>query len=327
MRIGPIELEHPLALAPMDDVTDLSFRLICKDLGADLVYTEFASSEALIRDVGKTLQKIQVAEAERPVGVQIFGGQESSMEGAARVAEAANPDFIDINCGCWVKNVAKGGAGAALLKDIHRFEAVVRAVIGGTSLPVTVKTRLGWDPESIIIEDVARMVEQCGAAALTLHCRTRDQGHRGGVQWDWLEKVKAAVSIPVIGNGNVFTPEDAKQMFETGCDGVMIGRGAIQNPWIFQQTKHYLATGERLPDPTPADRLTLCMEHLKRSVEFKGERRGTMEFRKYYSGYLKGLRHGAKMRAELMQYDSLEPLLERLQTYKESLAAEEEAVA
>ncbi len=325
MRIGDIVLDRPLALAPMEDVTDLPFRLICKELGADLVYTEFASSEALIRDVERTLRKIRVSEAERPVAVQIFGGNETSMEGAAAVAERARPDFIDINCGCWVKNVALRGAGAGLLKDMGRFEAIVRSVIAGTRLPVTVKTRLGWDQQSIVIEDVARMVEQCGAQALTIHCRTREQGHRNSAQWHWLEKVKAVVSIPVIGNGDVLEPEDVRRMFDTGCDGVMIGRGAIQNPWIFQQAKHYLATGERLPDASPVERVALCIRHLRDSVDLKGERRGIIEFRKYYAGYLKGMPHAAKLRAELMEYTELEPLVDRLSAFAESL--EQEGVA
>ncbi len=319
MRIGSIDIEQPLALAPMEDVTDIPFRRICKDHGADLVYTEFASSEALIRDVERTLRKIRVRDDERPVAVQIFGGLETSMEGAAQVAEAAGPDFIDINCGCWVKNVAQRGAGAGLLKDLNRFEAIVRSVIAGTRLPVTVKTRLGWDPKSIVIEDVARMVEQCGAAALTIHCRTRDQGHKGEAAWQWLEKVKAAVSIPIIGNGDVFSPETAQRMLATGCDGVMIGRGAIQNPWLFQETKHYLATGEHLPPPPPQERIETCIRHLRLSAAHKGERRGVVEFRKYYAGYLKGLPGVAKLRAGLMEFIEVEPIVARLHAYGESL--------
>jgi len=321
MKIGPIELDQPLALAPMEDVTDLPFRLICKELGADLLYTEFASSEALIRDAAKTLKKIQVADAERPVAVQIFGGVEESMEGAAAVAERAGPDFIDINCGCWVKKVALREAGAGLLRDIPKFERIVRSVIRGTSLPVTVKTRLGWDQESIVIEDVARMLEQCGVKALALHCRTRDQAHRGEAQWHWLEKVKAAVSIPVIGNGDANEPEDVKRMLETGCDGVMIGRGAIANPWIFREAKHFLATGEHLPPPTIDERLDCCMRHLQLSVEHKGERRGVVEFRKYYAGYLKGQPRVSKLRADIMTLAEVEPVLARLMQYRDDIAA------
>jgi len=315
MRIGHIELNQPLALAPMEDVTDIPFRLICKELGADLLYTEFASSEGLIRDARRSLQKIRVVEEERPVAVQIFGGLETSMEAAAAVAEQAKPDFIDINCGCWVKKVALREAGAGLLKDIPKFRAIVESVIRGTSLPVTVKTRLGWDAKSIVILDVARMLEDIGVKALALHCRTRDQGHRGDADWSWLEKLKGAVSIPIIGNGDLTTPEDVKRMFETGCDGVMIGRGAIQNPWIFNQTKHYLATGEHLPPPTLAERVATCVKHLRHSVEYKGERKGVIEFRKYYSGYLKGQPGVSKLRQELMTFHEMEPAIARLERY------------
>jgi len=299
----------------MEDVTDIPFRLICKELGADLLYTEFTSSEGLIRDARRSLQKIRVVEEERPVAVQIFGGVETSMEGAAAVAEQANPDFIDINCGCWVKKVALREAGAGLLKDIKKFEAIVKSVIAGTSLPVTVKTRLGWDANNIVILDVARMLERIGVKALTLHCRTRDQGHRGDADWSWLEKLKNAVSIPIIGNGDLTTPEDVKRMFETGCDGVMIGRGAIQNPWIFNQTKHYLATGEHLPPPTLAKRVATCVKHLRHSVQYKGERKGVLEFRKHYSGYLKGQPNVSKLRQELMTFTEMEPAVARLERY------------
>lgn len=315
MRIGHIELDKPLALAPMEDVTDIPFRLVCKALGADLLYTEFTSSEGLIRDARRSLQKIRVVEEERPIGVQIFGGVETSMEAAAAVAEQANPDFIDINCGCWVKKVALREAGAGLLKDMGKFEAIVKSVIAGTCLPVTVKTRLGWDDKNIVILDVARMLEQIGVQALAVHCRTRSQGHSGDADWSWLEKLKAVVSIPVIGNGDLTTPEDVKRMFETGCDGVMIGRGAIQNPWIFNQTKHYLATGDHLPPPSLAERVATCVKHLRHSVEYKGERKGVIEFRKYYSGYLKGQPGVSKLRQELMMLNDVEPVIARLHRY------------
>ncbi|MBI5092271.1 MAG: tRNA dihydrouridine synthase DusB [Candidatus Hydrogenedentes bacterium] len=323
MRIGTIELEKPLALAPMEDVTDISFRLLCKRLGADLLYTEFVASEALIRDARKAMAKIRVTDEERPVAVQIFGGVETSMEGAAAVAERANPDFIDINCGCWVRNVVLRGEGAGLLKDLPKFEAVVKSVISGTRLPVTVKTRLGWDPDSINIEDVARMVEQAGAQAITIHCRTRSQAHDGDADWSWLERVKRVVSIPVIGNGDLVKPEDVKRMFETGCDGAMIGRGAITNPWIFRETKHFLSSGEHLPPPGMVERVNTCIEHLTLSAEHKGERRGVLEFRKHYGGYLKGLHNAAKFRAEMMQYVEVEPILARLNQYRDEYPAEE----
>lgn len=321
MRIGSIELQKPLALAPMEDVTDYSFRTICKELGADLLYTEFASSEALIRDVDRTLEKIRVRDEERPIAVQIFGSAETSMEGAAAVAERANPDFIDINCGCWVKKVALRGAGAGLLQDIRKFENVVRSVLSGTSLPVTVKTRLGWDSENIIILDVARMLENLGVQALTVHCRTRKQGHSGQADWAWLEKLKNTVNMPIIGNGDVTEPEDVKRMFETGCDGVMVGRGAIQNPWIFAHAKQYMASGELPEPPSVPDRIALCIEHLRRAAAVKGERRGTVEFRKHYSGYLRNLPHVAKLRAELMQLEEVTAIADRLNRYRDGLSS------
>ena len=296
----------------MEDVSDCSFRMICKGYGADLLYTEFANCEALVRDVKRTLGKINIADEERPIGVQIYGSLESSMGRAAAVAEAAQPDFIDINCGCWVKKIANRGDGAGLLRDLKKFESVVRAVVGGTRLPVTVKTRLGWDQDSICILDVARMVEQNGVQALTVHCRTRVQGYSGAADWSWLEKVKRVISIPLIGNGDVKTPEDVKRMFETGCDGVMIGRGAIHSPWLFQQAKHYLATGEALPDPPLAERMSACIRHLLAAVEYKGERRGVLEHRKHYAGYLRGVRNIARLRAELMLYNEAGPIVERL---------------
>ncbi|MDZ4860427.1 MAG: tRNA dihydrouridine synthase DusB [Candidatus Hydrogenedentes bacterium] len=322
MRIGPIEIDKPLALAPMEDVTDIPFRLICKRLGADLLYTEFTSSEALIRDARKALAKIRVVEEERPVAVQIFGGVETSMEGAAQVAERANPDFIDINCGCWVKKVALRESGAGLLRDLHKFEAIVKSVIAGTSLPVTVKTRLGWDEKSIVILEVARMLEQLGVKALAVHCRTRDQGHRGNADWSWLEKLKGTVSIPIIGNGDIHTPEDVKRMFETGCDGVMIGRGAIQNPWIFQQTKHYLRTGDFAPDPSVEERIDTCLHHLRLVVQERGEQRAVVEFRKHYAGYLRGLRNAAKVRGELMHFVDYAPVEARLLEFSDACLSE-----
>jgi tRNA-dihydrouridine synthase B len=250
MIIGTHSLEKPLFLAPMEDITDLSFRLVCKRLGADVVITEFTAAEALIRQVDKALVKIKVLEEERPVGIQLFGSRPEAMKEAAIVAESLGPDFIDINCGCWVKKHVGRTEGAGLLRDLPLFEKIVRATVSGTKLPVTVKTRLGWDQSSIVILDVAKMVETAGAKMLTVHCRTRSQAHRGLADWTWLEKIKKAISIPLIGNGDVTTPQDVKAMFASGCDGVMIGRGAVSNPWIFTQAKHFLKCGELLPEPT-----------------------------------------------------------------------------
>ncbi len=274
MKIGAIDIDKPLCLAPMEDVTELPFRLICKRLGADIVYTEFTSSEGIIRDIPRIMEKIQISEEERPVAIQIFGGRPEAMAGAAEAIEKLNPDFIDVNCGCWVKNHVARNEGAGLLRDLPLFEQIVKATVKGTKLPVTVKTRLGWDDQSIVILDVAKMVEAAGAKALTLHCRTRSQAHSGFADWSWLEKIKKVISIPVIGNGDITCPEDVKAMLETGCDGVMIGRGAIANPWIFKQTKHYLERGEHLPEPSIEEKIQICIEHLKLNVQYKGEKYG-----------------------------------------------------
>ena len=320
MNIGRIQLNNPIALAPMEDVTDMPFRVICKRLDADLVYTEFTASEALIRDIPKALKKIMVCDEERPVAIQLFGGKDESLASAAQVAEKFNPDFIDINCGCWVKNHVARNEGAGLLRDLTLFEKIVRSTVKATKLPVTVKTRLGWDHDSIVILEVAKMIEQAGAQALTIHCRTRSQAHNGFADWDWLAKVKQTVKIPVIGNGDVTSPEDAKAMLETGCDGVMIGRGAIANPWIFKQTKHFLATGEHLPEPSPEERIKTCLEHLKMSIEHELPYNGVVPFRKYYAGYLRGLPNIATVRSDIMKITEYTAIVDRLQRYAEENA-------
>jgi tRNA-dihydrouridine synthase B len=320
MRIGPIEIEKPLLLAPMEDVTDQAFRIVCKRLGADIVYTEFVNSEGLIRNSEKTKKKMNFRNEERPLGIQIYGGEESSMEGAARLAEELQPDIIDINCGCWVRNVVGCGAGSGLLRDMPKMERIVSAVVRTVKIPVTVKTRIGWDAESINIVDIAKMVEQTGAAAMTIHCRTRAQAHKGEPDFSWIPKAKSAVSIPIIANGSLETPEKIQQVFkETVCDGVMIGRGAIDNPWIFKQAKHFLATSEILSKPTIEERFRVLMEHLQLSVECKGERKGVIEFRKHYTGYLKGLYGASKVRQEMMLYVDLEPIMARILNYRDEL--------
>jgi tRNA-dihydrouridine synthase B len=320
MRIGKINIENPLLLAPMEDVTDQAFRIVCKRLGADIVYTEFVNSEGLVRNSEKTKKKMNFRDEERPFGIQIYGGEESSMEGAARIAESYQPDIIDINCGCWVRNVVGSGAGSGLLRDIPKMERIVSTVVKTVRIPVTVKTRIGWDAESINIVDVAKMVEQTGAAAMTIHCRTRSQAHKGEPDFLWIPKARSAVSIPIIANGSLETPEKIQNVFqETGCDGVMIGRGAIDNPWIFKQTKHFLSTGILLSCPTIEERFRLLMEHLQLSVECKGERKGVIEFRKHYTGYLKGLYGASKVRQEMMMYVDLEPTIARLLKYRDDL--------
>ncbi|HEX9741138.1 MAG TPA: tRNA-dihydrouridine synthase family protein, partial [Ignavibacteriaceae bacterium] len=233
--VGKINIDKAILLAPMEDVSDISFRLVCRELGADVVYTEFVNSEGLVRASAKTHKKLKIVEEERPVGIQIYGSNIDSMVGAAKIAETENPDLIDINAGCWVKNVVACGEGAGLLKDPVYMQKLVKAVVDSVSLPVTVKTRLGLDNDSIYIVDVAKRMEDAGVKAITVHCRTRVMGHKGEAYWEWIRKVKEAVKIPVVLNGNVLTAYDVKKAFdETGADGVMIARGAIGNPWIFE---------------------------------------------------------------------------------------------
>ena len=315
MKLSKYELHQPLVLAPMEDVTDLAFRLVCKQLGADITVTEFTAAEALIRNVGRALKKIEILDVERPVGIQLFGSRPEALKEAAAIAETFNPDFIDINCGCWVKNHVARTEGAGLLRDLPLFEKIVKATVSGTKLPVTVKTRLGWDQDSIVIMDMAKMVEAAGAKMLTLHCRTRAQAHRGFADWTWLERVKKAISIPLIGNGDIMTPQDVKTMFSTGCDGVMIGRAAVANPWIFKQAKHYLTTNELLPEITIAERVNLCIEHLQNACRLKSCRNPVLAFRKHYVGYLKGLPRISTLRNDLMQLEKIEDVIDRLNAY------------
>ena len=319
MKIGSIELAHPLALAPMEDVTDIPFRRICKERGADLVYTEFTNCEALSRNVKRSLEKIRIVEDERPVGIQLYGSNGDSLERAAAIAEEYAPDFIDINCGCWVKKIANRGDGAGLLRDLKKFESVVQSVMRGTSLPVTVKTRLGWDADDIVILDVARMLEANGVQALTVHCRTRKQGYTGNADWSWLPRIKEVSNIPLFANGDIATPEDVKAVLDLGCDGAMIGRGAIQNPWIFDQTKHYLATGEHLPPASMEERIELCIRHLKDFAAIRGGGRGVTAFRKFYIHYLRGMPGSTKVRVSLMEFTEISPIEERLQAYLNDL--------
>ena len=318
MKIGNVEVHKGVLLAPMEDVTDLPFRVICKRLEADIVYTEFVNSEGLVRGSEKTKKKMLFWEEERPFAIQIYGGEITSMAGAAQLAESFQPDIIDINCGCWVKDVAMRGAGAGLLRDLPKMEKIASTVVNAVKTPVTLKTRLGWDAKSIRIVDVAKMCEQAGIQALAVHCRTRDQGHKGAVDYSWIPKIKEAVSIPIIVNGDVVTPQNVKHVFDTtGCDAVMIGRGAVLNPWIFRQTKHYLATGELLPEPTIEERVGLLREHIRLAVEFKGERAGVIEMRKHYAGFLRGMPHVSKIRMELMQFTEAEPIFKHLTNFLE----------
>lgn len=322
ITIGNIELpEKAILLAPMEDVSDSPFRQICKMKGADVVYTEFISSEAIIRESGKSLNKMVFDEMERPFGIQIFGGREDAMYGAAKIAEAANPDLIDINFGCPVYKVVSKNAGSACLRDLGMMERMAATVIEATTLPVTVKTRLGWDDNTIRIQEVALMLQNLGVKALTVHTRTRQQGYKGVARWEYLKQLKqtAGLHIPIFGNGDITTPQDAGRMFdETGVDGVMIGRGAIGNPWIFEQTKHYLQTGGLLPEPSIKDKLELCVEQLRASVRHHGERYGVIMMKKHYGNYLKGIRNGKHLRSRLMLHNGMEPIIEELLNFDEA---------
>lgn len=312
----------------MEDVTDISFRLVCRELGADIVYTEFVNSEGLVRSNQKTHDKLKIIEEERPVGIQIYGANIESMVGAAKIAEAENPDLIDINAGCWVKNVVGCGAGSALLKDPSYMQQLVREVVNSTSQPVTVKTRLGWDDNSIQILEVARRMEEAGAVALTVHCRTRKAGHSGDADWSWIPRIKEVVSFPVILNGNVLTAQDVKKAFdETGADGVMIARGAIGNPWIFKEAKELLSTGSITTVVDEEMRIRTCLKHLKLAVKVKGEKRGVLEHRKFYAGYQRGMYGAARIRSELMKLTEYTPVEDALLKYLELLKTEVEFVS
>jgi nifR3 family TIM-barrel protein len=313
MKIGDINIVQGILLAPMEDVSDYPFRMICKKLGADIVYSEFISSEALIREAAKAFMKMTIRKEEHPIGIQIYGNRIEAMVKAAQMAEEKEPDFLDINFGCPVKKVALKGAGAGLLLDIPLMIKICEEVVKHTTIPVTAKTRLGWDSDSIVIKEVARQMESVGIEALTLHARTRAQGFKGEADWSWIKEVKESVTIPVIGNGDITKPEQVKEMFDvTGCDAVMIGRGAIYNPWIFRQSKSYLFHGIQEPDAQLKERIQILKDHYQYSAEYKGEKRGILEMRKHLSGYLKNLPNIAKYRSDLMRDLTLTQVHEKL---------------
>ena len=313
VKIGKIELgEFPLLLAPMEDVSDPPFRALCKIHGADLMYTEFISSEGLIRDAAKSRQKLDIFEQERPIGIQLFGSDIDSMREAAIIATSVNPDLIDINYGCPVKNVACKGAGAALLRDIDKMVQMTSEIVKCTHLPVTVKTRLGWDDSTKNVKEVAERLQDIGIQALSIHGRTRSQMYKGEADWTMIGEIKnnPRIKIPIFGNGDVDSPQKAKLMKDRyGVDGIMIGRASIGHPWIFNEVKHFLNTGEHLPKPTLQDRVEACRTHLVKSVEWKGNILGVLEMRRHYANYFKGLPNFKEYRMQLVTNNSLDALL------------------
>jgi nifR3 family TIM-barrel protein len=322
VKIGNIELgEMPLLLAPMEDVSDPPFRFVCKQNGVDLMYTEFISSEGLIRDAAKSVQKLDIFEYERPIGIQIFGSNIESMREATEIATQAHPNLIDINYGCPVKNVACRGAGASLLQDIDKMVRMTEAVVKATHLPVTVKTRLGWDDDTKNVVEVAERLQDVGIQALTIHGRTRSQMYKGQADWTLIREVKKnpRMRIPIFGNGDIDSPEKAMiWMKEYEVDGVMIGRAAIGNPWIFREIKHYYQTGEFLAPPTLAERVATCHTHLLKSIEWKGEKTGIFEMRRHYTNYFRGLDNSREFRSRLVNSPMLSELEEILEEILEA---------
>jgi tRNA-dihydrouridine synthase B len=312
VKIENISLgEFPLLLAPMEDVSDPPFRALCKKYGADIMYTEFISSEGLIRDAAKSIQKLDIFEYERPIGIQIFGSEISSMRKATEVCEKANPDLIDINYGCPVKKVACKGAGAGILQDIPKMVEMTREIVKSTSLPVTVKTRLGWDESSKYIVEVAERLQDVGIKAISIHGRTRAQMYKGSADWSLIADIKnnPRMNIPVFGNGDIDSPQKAlKYKNKYGVDGIMIGRASIGNPWFFNQVKHYLKTGTILSLPTLEERVKVVKEHLDFSIKWKGDKLGIVEMRRHYANYFKGIPNFKPIRTELVTLESSEEL-------------------
>ncbi len=321
VKIGNISLgEFPLLLAPMEDVSDPPFRAVCKENGADLMYTEFISSEGLIRDAIKSRQKLDIFDYEKPIGIQIFGGDEEAMAMATSIVNVTQPDLVDINFGCPVKKVVTKGAGAGVLKDIDLMVRLTESVVRSTDLPVTVKTRLGWDESSKNIEEVAERLQDVGIKALSIHGRTRQQMYKGEADWSLIAKVKnnPRINIPIFGNGDIDSPQKALEYKNRyGVDGLMIGRAAIGYPWIFNEIKHFFETGEILPPPNLDDRVETAKKHLKFSVEWKGEKLGIFEMRRHYTNYFRGIPHFKPYRARLVEGENYQAVLETLDEVNE----------
>lgn len=330
MKIGKVEFgDRPLFLAPMEDVSDPPFRALCKKQGCDMMYTEFISVEGLIRDARKSVEKLDIYPDERPVGIQIFGAELDSMRRAAEIVEDAQPEVLDINFGCPVKKVVCKMAGAGILQDIDRMVELTDYIVKSTSLPVTVKTRLGWDDHTIKIEEVAERLQDVGIKALAIHGRTRKQMYKGEADWTLIGKIKEnpRIHIPILGNGDINSPEMAADYFKKyGVDGIMIGRAAIGNPWIFSEIKHYFKTGEILPPPSTFERVAVVKEHLQRSLDWKGERLGVVEMRRHYGQYFRGIPHFKPYRKVLVTEDNPDKLFETLDMILDRFAETEAIV-
>ena len=316
MKIRDIDLgDKPVFLAPMEDITDPSFRYICKKFGADVMYTEFISSDGLIRDGRKSVKKLDLFDYERPIGIQLYGHLVESMVEATHIAVDSGPDFLDINYGCPVRKIANRGAGAGMLANIPLMLEMTRAIVGASPLPVTVKTRLGWDEQNKNIVEVGEQLQDCGIDALTIHGRTRAQMYKGTADWTLIGEVKnnPAMKIPIIGNGDITTPEVAAEMFEHyGVDGIMIGRGAVGRPWLFRQVKHYLETGEKLPEPAVSEKVQIAREQFRKSLEWKSEPVGIYEMRRHFSNYFKGIPHFKETRIRLLTSLDVEEIFQLL---------------
>lgn len=326
IKIGDLNLgEFPLLLAPMEDVSDPPFRAVCKTNGADLMYTEFISSEGLIRDAAKSIQKLDVYDYERPIGIQIFGNEISSMREAAAIAEAAGPDILDINYGCPVNKVACKGAGAGILLDIDKMVAMTAEIVNAVKIPVTVKTRLGWDENTIRINEVTERLQDVGIQAISIHARTRKQMYKGEADWSYLAEIKknSRIKIPVFGNGDIDSPQKAKAYKEKyGVDGLMIGRAAIGYPWIFNEIKHFMATGNLLEAPDMVERVKVARKHLDFSIEWKGEKLGVLEMRRHYTNYFRGIPHFKPYRTALVTTDDYSEVNEILEDISRVFADE-----